>query len=434
MTSLSSRNLYTIGWICALPLERTAAISMLDEEHRRPRDFEQSRSDTNSYAWGNIGAHNVVIASLPVGEYGLASAAGAAISLLLSFPEVRFGLMVGIGAGIPGRSADVRLGDVVVSRPQGRSGGVVQYDFVKAIQGGVLQRMGALDSPPRVLLNAVAAMQAQHARQPSHIPRFLNEMITRNPIMAQPQQGLPGYTYQGSSNDRLFVATYPHSQGDSCDTCDPTQQVQRTTRNSTDPQIHYGLIASGNTLIKDAAARSTLVSQTGEDCICFEMEAAGLMNQFPCLVIRGICDYADAHKNDRWQRYAAATASAYAKELFEYIPVQGVSTASGMEALERSSQRIALDVVNVGDIRDDSSWTKRTDGTLQCWERRVGFEQEFTEPPMVITALRAIGAAPSRQRSVGWANVDRSGFTIRFWAESDHGIGNMSASWFAVGR
>jgi hypothetical protein len=54
--------------------------------------------------------------------------------------------------------------------------------------------------------------------------------------------------------------------------------------------------------------------------LCFEMEAAGLMNDFPCLVIRGICDYSDTHKHKLWQRYAAATAAAYAKELLGVIP------------------------------------------------------------------------------------------------------------------
>ena len=58
--------------------------------------------------------------------------------------------------------------------------------------------------------------------------------------------------------------------------------------------------------------------------ICFEMEAAGLMNSFPCLVIRGICDYADTHKNKRWQGYAAATAAAFTKELLGVVPKQEV--------------------------------------------------------------------------------------------------------------
>ena len=54
------------------------------------------------------------------------------------------------------------------------------------------------------------------------------------------------------------------------------------------------------------------------------MEAAGLMNDFPCLVIWGICDYADSHKNKRWQNYAVATAAVYAKELLRATPVHGV--------------------------------------------------------------------------------------------------------------
>lgn len=76
----------------------------------------------------------------------------------------------------------------------------------------------------------------------------------------------------------------------------------------------YGAIASGNTLVKDAATRDRIVADVRDDCLCFEMEAAGLMNSFPCLVMRGICNYADSHENDRWQRYAPATPATYAKE------------------------------------------------------------------------------------------------------------------------
>jgi nucleoside phosphorylase len=64
--------------------------------------------------------------------------------------------------------------------------------------------------------------------------------------------------------------------------------------------------------MRDAAKRDKVSSEPG-GVLCFKMEAAGLMNSFPCLVIRGICDYADSHKNKRWQAYAVATAAAYAK-------------------------------------------------------------------------------------------------------------------------
>jgi nucleoside phosphorylase len=65
--------------------------------------------------------------------------------------------------------------------------------------------------------------------------------------------------------------------------------------------------------MKHGATRDKLSRQ--DNILCFEMEAAGMMDHFPCLVVRGICDYCDSHKNKQWQPYAAATAAAYAKEL-----------------------------------------------------------------------------------------------------------------------
>jgi hypothetical protein len=70
--------------------------------------------------------------------------------------------------------------------------------------------------------------------------------------------------------------------------------------------------------MKDGVSRDRLSAELG-GVLCFEMEAAGLMNEFSCLVIRGICDYADSHKNKTWQPYAAATAASCAKELLLLI-------------------------------------------------------------------------------------------------------------------
>ena len=112
-----------------------------------------------------------------------------------------------------------------------------------------------------------------------------------------------------------------------CAHCDPGAEIKRSQRKSTHPVVHYGTIASGNTVVKDGISRDDITQRTQDQCICFEMEAAGLMDAFPCLVIRGICDYADTHKNDRWQNYAAATAAAFAKELLEVMDGQDVEQA-----------------------------------------------------------------------------------------------------------
>lgn len=118
--------------------------------------------------------------------------------------------------------------------------------------------------------------------------------------------------------------THEHS-GETCDDCDRSKLIPRDLRPTRNTSIHYGIIASGNQVMKHAKTRDRLAKELGS--ICFEMEAAGLMDNFPCPVIRGICDYSDSHKAKRWQKYAAATAAAYAKELLLITPPQRNSTA-----------------------------------------------------------------------------------------------------------
>jgi nucleoside phosphorylase len=304
---------YTVGWICALPLEMAAARAMLDDIHA---DSAMPPNDHNAYTLGRIGAHNVVVACLPAGVYGTTSAATVATQMLSSFGSIRFGLMVGIGGGVPSKEADIRLGDIVVSKPTGSFGGVVQYDYGKTIMENRFERTGVLNKPPQLLLTAITKLQADHRLKPSRIPDFLSEMVAKYPTMVSE------FTYRDQRLDRLFEAEYEHESEDACDNCNGSRLVARTTRDGYDPLIHYGLIASGNQVMKHGRTRDRLARELG--ILCFEMEAAGLMDSFPCLVIRGICDYADSHKNKQWQEYAAATAAAYAKELLSVIPASQV--------------------------------------------------------------------------------------------------------------
>ncbi|OCK73208.1 putative ankyrin repeat domain protein [Lepidopterella palustris CBS 459.81] len=323
-TSLQSPALdndeYTVGWIAALALETAAAAAMLDVEHEEPQ--WQHENDHNNYTLGSIGKHNVVIASLPE-TYGPTAAATAVSQMLSTFKSIRIGLMVGIGGGIPNLKSghDIRLGDIVVSRPEGTFGGVKQYDLGKTTAGGIFQPQGFLNSPPRVLLNAVNKLKTTHLRRPSAVPEFLREIEKSNPFMFKPKQGGPSYLHQGLENDRLFQPSYEHKEGlKTYNKCDKEQEVKRPPRDNHDPFIHYGTIASGNQVIKDGETRDRL----GKECLCFEMEAAGLINDFLCVIIRGICDYADSYKNKRWQNYVAATAAAYAKELLRVTLIQHV--------------------------------------------------------------------------------------------------------------
>lgn len=301
---------YTVGWICALPAETAAAMGMLDERHDH---LPQHSHDHNNYLLGRIGEHNVVIASLPAGVTGVISTAVVASRILSTFPSLRFGLMVGIGGGVPSQENDIRLGDVVVSKPGRTSGGVIQYDFGKTVQEGRFVRTGSLNRPPDTLLTAVNNLEAKHMLEESELSNHLLKMISKYPKLRK------AGVYPGVQRDQLFEASYNHqTTGSTCVRCDNYRLVHRSSRNNGPPMIHYGLIASGNQVMRDGEAREKLRKEL--DVLCFEMEAAGLMDNFPCLVIRGVCDYADSHKNKRWQRYAAMTAAAYAKELLYIIP------------------------------------------------------------------------------------------------------------------
>lgn len=305
---------YTVAWICALPLEMTAAVAMLDERHY---DLQTRSNDGNAYILGRIYGHNVAIACLPSGVYGTTAATKVATQMLSTFESIRFCLMVGIGGGVPSRTTDIRLGDVVVSKPTRDSGGVIQYDLGKTVTGGRFERTGILNKPPAVLLTAVSRLQAEHGLQPSKIPALLVDAAARNPRMREK------FAYRGEDQDQLFESEYDHpNSGDTCNKCDTRRLLTRPARASHDPFIHYGLIASGNQVMKHGRSRDLLAQDL--DILCFEMEAAGLMD-FPCLVIRGICDYSDSHKNKQWQDYAAATAAAYGKELLSVVHASHVA-------------------------------------------------------------------------------------------------------------
>jgi nucleoside phosphorylase len=233
--------------------------------------------------------------------------------MLHSFPNVRFGLMVGIGGGAPNAKHDIRLGDVIVStRGKGR-GGVFQYNYDKAIHDHSFVATGSLNQSPQLLSTAVSALEAEYELEGQDLSSQVDKALE------QRQHLRKKYSRPPPDSDKLYRSNFVHPDPSSecAKVCgnDPVHLVDRSTRRDQnyEPVIHYGLVASSNQVMKDALARDSLAAS--EDVVCFEMEAAGLMNHFPCIVIRGICDYSDSHKSKEWQGFAAMVAAAYAKDL-----------------------------------------------------------------------------------------------------------------------
>ncbi|CAG8948004.1 unnamed protein product [Penicillium salamii] len=348
---------YAIGWICAIITEYTAAKQFLDEVHEEPESL--SANDNNAYTLGKIGKHNVVIAVLPDGEYGLSSAARVAGSLLHSFPNVKIGLMVGIGGGAPSAKHDIRLGDVVVSSPRDGKGGVFQYDFGKSLQEKSFQQTGFLNQPPEALRAAVVQLRSQYESDGHDFEKTIIAILEKKKKLRK------NYKRPDPGNDRLYQSMFVHkADGEDCsvacgDAVSHLVPRQQRDEDEDDPAIHYGLIASANTLMKDASIRDKLSAEMG--VLCFEMEAAGLMNHFPCLVIRGICDYADSHKNKEWQGYAAMTAACYAKDLLSRL------TLANLQKEKKIIELLSDIGANTSKTESDVSNVK---STLTSWEDR----------------------------------------------------------------
>jgi nucleoside phosphorylase len=303
VSSLVARH-YKVGIAYALHIELMAVRASFDKTYKK---VAIAGEDPNYYALGSIEGHNIVAVCLPHRVYGTNAAAGVTSNMKRSFPGLKFCLLVGIRAGVPSQRNDIRLGDVGISTPKGGYSGILPYDMIKSTDSRVFQWNGYLSPPLTHLMCTISELESDPLRSSTPPHKYLQQIEHCN----------ENYKHPGIAHDRLFASHYTHN-GDinnisDCDQCKSAYEIKRPPRTSTHPKIHYRLIASGNQVMKSAKIRDKLGCE--HNVLCFEMEGAGIMSNFPCLVIRGICDYADSHKNKHWQNYAAATTAAYAKML-----------------------------------------------------------------------------------------------------------------------
>ena len=158
-----------------------------------------------------------------------------------------------------------------------------------------------------------------------------------------------------------------------CEACNRDRLLKPTSHQDRKTIIHYGTIASGNRVIKDAKTRDQLSSELN-GVLAFEMEAAGITDGFSCLVIRGICDYADSHKQKKWQSYAATTAAAYAKELLLTIP----PVKPQNEAVNETKAVSLYRSVKPWTVPNQSGWDLVDEGYFSTHERISDYEPDRT--------------------------------------------------------
>lgn len=337
-TRPSCREDFQIALICALPLEYDAVVLQFDEFwDEEGQQYGRASGDTNTYTTGRVGVHNVVLALLP--NMGKASAAGAAASLRSSYPRLKLALLVGICGGVPGTDAnEALLGDVVISKT------ILQFDFGRqfasrfVIKNTIDDNLGRANKDIRGL---VTSFESEVGRE--RLQAKAGEYLRALQDAAAQKQRRQGYQYPGVLEDKLFAAGYRHKhrtpqscvkcEGEGDGYCEAAAKASCAELNCNEghlvsrqrlamkqslrlddmqcPEILVGRIASGDTVMKSGERRDELAREW--DVIAFEMEGAGTWDEVPCIIIKGICDYADSHKNKLWQPFAAATAASVMK-------------------------------------------------------------------------------------------------------------------------
>ncbi|KAL8310334.1 hypothetical protein RB597_010258 [Gaeumannomyces tritici] len=335
----TARDDFEIAIICALTQEVDTVKALFDErwDGHGQDGYSKDARDPYAYACGRIGRHNVVVPHMT--GMGKVNAANVATNCRLSFPGVKIALVVGVCAGVPfvsggsGQKTEVILGDVIISQ------GVVQYDFGRQTDAGFFTKVTPLESlgkPITEISSHVAMLKSRDDRK-----RLLRDMSEYLDVLQGEKDLEAGYP--GVEQDWLFEPAYRHRKPTKkCeDFCDRTKLVPRDRLqgpNPPTPGVHFGLIASGDKVIKSARHRDKIIRD--HNVVAFEMESAGVWDVIPCVVIKGVCDYADSHKAKSWQKRAAAAAAACMKaflvrlEPFKIRDPTLLSTGGGAETLE----------------------------------------------------------------------------------------------------
>lgn len=339
-----SRFDYHVAWIAPGPeVALDPARLMLDQEHGTPDLHYQS--DFNTYLFGSMNGHNVVIATTPPGLRMNANTGRLAAPMFNTFPNIKMVLLVGIGGGVPKDPPDrdtlqnIHLGDVVVGCTVDGKPAVVDYNSgISGVDG--LELHGTINRADWILLQPLGYVQSNYRFNKTNFAVHINKLLSFN-------QG--AYDHPGLQHDKLFRGDYhgPHTARDNkdCENCDPKQIIQRTSRSEQHAKhlvFHMGRIGTANTVIANGKQRDE-ISKKLNGIQCFEGSAAGVDASRQCLVIRGISDYCDAHKNGLFKHYAAGRAAVFARELLGMItPIAVERLKTVPEGQQHHTERLGM--------------------------------------------------------------------------------------------
>lgn len=359
--SPADRNGFHIAIICALRIESDAVSLLFDEIFER--QYGRENGDSNTYTTGRIGNHAVVLLLLP--KMGMEAAAAGARSLQSSYINIKLALLVGVCGALPQISGqDAFLGDVIISK------NIVNYDLGRQYPDKFVVRSteDILGQPNNDIRGLLACLEGEY--ELGRLQMTAVAKLASLQAKAIEEKRRTKYTIPPDDTDKMFPPDYKHMHYENdCDDCyaEPSRFCEAASKLSCNdsgcessisvwrqnrqqerpaklvPQVFIGTIACGNAVMKSGEHRNAVAEE--HKVIAFEMEGAGAWSEVPCIIVKGICDYADSHKNKQWQNFAAATAASVAVAILARYEVPGAIT-HGATAIPTQS---ALSLPPVGE-------------------------------------------------------------------------------------
>ncbi|KAL8366598.1 hypothetical protein RB595_010452 [Gaeumannomyces hyphopodioides] len=336
----ADRSSFHIAIVCALELEANAADLLFDKIYDE-RQYGRAAGDVNTYTTGRVGKHAVVLLLLP--SMGPLAAASGSANLRSSYPNIKLALLVGVCGGLPQIDGhEAFLGDVVVGTS------IFNYDFGRQHPNGFVPKttiedcLGRANKDIRGLLASLG-----RERDLRRLQEAATINLNRLQAAAEKERRRANYTAPPDADDRIFSSDYQHKHRRDCGYCDtgdfcdaafrlsctdigcneqPSSRDRASMRPvSLGPQVFMGRVASGNAVMRSGEHRDAIARRHG--AIAFEMEGAGAWDEVPCIVVKGICDYADSHKSKLWQNFAAASAASVAVTILDRYELTDNATA-----------------------------------------------------------------------------------------------------------
>ncbi|KAK2054232.1 purine and uridine phosphorylase [Colletotrichum caudatum] len=257
--------------------------------------------------------------------------------------DIELAILSGICGGVPspGTKDELLLGDVVISKS------VLQYDIGRKYPDRFSPKdtvEESLGRPSREVRTLVASFETHRGRSRLQRRASQHRNLYKRPAAVDDRLFEPGYLHRHRDSSlcgRNEACACEIALSASCEAlgCDASRLVSRSRlkaqkRHETgaaavlpELRVLVGRVGSADTVMKAGLDRDRIAKEHG--LVAFEMEGAGVWDEFPCIVVKTVRDYADNHKNKRWQNFAAATAASTTKALLEHGSISEPGPAGG---------------------------------------------------------------------------------------------------------